>query len=588
MKIKNLITPSLFLLLCWISFTSFAADIQVKVDRTQIELNETFTLIFEASEDPDDSPDFSPLEKDFQVLGTSTSSNMSIINGNYTRSKKWNVTLIALRKGTITIPSISFGSDSSPAYQIEIREPQKSTGKQGEALISELDISISSAYPQQQIIVTQRLLSSSNINAYEFSPLKTSGVEITQQSLGENKQYQTKRGTTPYLVLEQRYAIFPQSAGELTIEPSIASARVAIQGNQRNRSAFDPFRSNTKTLRRSSAQKTISVKPIPQAFKGKHWLAAKDVQLVEEFPESKIFSAGEPVTRTLLLMADGQTASQLPEFINTEVNGLKQYPDKPLLKNNTSDTGITGVQQLKVAIIASTAGKYRLPAISIPWWNTQTNKLEYAKIPARTFAVEPASGAPTTTAPPAQLNTDDTSTFKSTPADITVNPGILMEPDNASNESLLRDIIIWKIISFVLATALAVALFFLWKKTTSQPVVESPPKSNPASLKQALKDLQQACKNANAHASKDALLQWGQALFVDDRVHSLGDISSRVDSALSEKIQSLNSHLYRSHTDPWNCGQLHDLCIKFTDQFNTQQKRSQKKTAEAHLESLYK
>jgi len=588
MNIRNLITQSLFVFLFWFSQTSYAADIQVKVDRTQIELNETFTLTFEASEAPDDDPDFTPLEKDFQVLGKSTSSNMSIINGKYTRSKKWNVTLIALHKGTITIPSISFGSDSSPAYQIHIKEPQKSTGKQGEALISELDISTRSAYPQQQIIVTQRLLSASNINAYEFSPLKTKGVEITQQTLGEIKQYQTKRGTTPYLVLEQSYAIYPQSAGELTIEPSIASARVAITGNRGNRSTYDPFRNNTKTIRRSSAQKIISVKPIPLTFKGKHWLVAKEVQLVEEFPESKTFSAGEPVTRTLLLMADGQNASQLPEFTNYEVNGLKQYSDKPLLKNNTNETGITGAQQLKVAIIASTAGNYTLPAISIPWWNTQTNKLEYAKIPSRTFSVGPASGAATTKTSPAQINTDKPLTIESTQPEITADSNIIMEPANTSDENLSWNIILWKIISFILAAGLIITLFLLWKKPRTEPPVESNPQSNPASLKQALKDLLQACENANAQASKNALLQWAQALFMHDAIHSLGDISDRVDSALSEKIQSLNSHLYRNNTAPWKCNQLYDLCVKFTDDFNVQTKQSQQENSRDHLENLYK
>jgi len=587
MNIQNLIAQSLFVFLFWFSQTSYAADIQVKVDRTQIELNETFTLIFEASEAPDDDPDFSPLEKDFQVLGKSTSSNMSIINGNYTRSKKWNVTLIALHKGTITVPSINFGSDSSPAYQINIKEPQKSTSKQGEALMSELDISASSAYPQQQIIVTQRLLSASNINAYEFSPLKTKGVEITQQTLGEIKQYQTKRGTTPYLVLEQSYAIYPQSAGKLTIEPSIASARVAIQGNQRNRSAFDPFRNNTKTIRRSSANKIISVKPIPEAFKGQHWLVAKDVQLVEEFPESKAFSAGEPVTRTLLLMADGQNASQLPEFTNPEVKGLKQYPDKPLLKNNTSESGITGVQQLKIAIIASTAGKYTLPAISIPWWNTQTNKLEHAKIPSRTFSIDPASGATTTTSP-AQINTDEPLTIESSKPEITVDSNNTMEPANTSDGNLSWNIILWKIISFILAAALFITLFLLWKKSRTELPVKSNPQSNPASLKQALKDLKQACENANAQASKNALLQWAQALFMHNALHSLGDISDRVDPALSEKIQSLNSHLYRNNTDPWKCNQLYDLCLKFTDDFNMRTKQSQQENSRDHLENLYK
>jgi len=346
MNILKHIIKTFFILSLLFALTAKAADISVKIDRTKIELNETFTLTFEASEDPDDDPDFSPLEKDFQVISKSSSSNMSIINGAYSRTKKWNITLIALRTGTLTIPQINFGSDTSPSYKVDITLPKKSTGRQGESFISELEISTNTSYPQAQIIVTQRLLSSSNITAYEFSPLKLSGVEVTSETLGDIKQFQVKRGDTPYLVLEQNYAIYPQSAGTLSIQPSVASARIAIQGSNRGRSAYDPFRSNTKTLRRSSEGKTITVKPMPDAFKGKHWLAAKEVQLVEEFPQGKTFKAGEPITRTLLLLADGQLSSQLPEFKTEEISGLKQYPDKPLLKNNVSDDGITGVQQL--------------------------------------------------------------------------------------------------------------------------------------------------------------------------------------------------------------------------------------------------
>lgn len=292
---KKLYIYLLTLFTCLLTFTANAAEITVRVDRTHIELNETFILVFEASENPDDDPDFSPLEKDFQVLRKSSSSNISIINGEYKKAKRWNVSLLALREGTITIPPISFGNDLSPQYQITIKAVKESAGKEGEEFISELEISTDTAYPQSQIIITQRLLSSRNINGYEFSNLKLKGIEVAKEPLGEVKQFQTKRGDTPYLVLEQSYAIYPQTAGTLTIEPSVATARLSI-GNRSNR---DPFRSNTKTLRRASAKKIITVKPIPVSFKGKHWLPAKEVQLVEEFPENTDFKNGEPITRTL-------------------------------------------------------------------------------------------------------------------------------------------------------------------------------------------------------------------------------------------------------------------------------------------------
>jgi len=555
----------------------------VKIDRTKIELNETFTLTFEASESPDDDPDFSPLEKDFQVISKSSSSNMSIINGAYSRTKKWNVTLIALRTGTLTIPQINFGSDTSPSYQVDIKLPQKSSGKTGESFISELEISTSTTYPQAQIIVTQRLLSSSNINAYEFTPLKLNGVEVTSETLGDVKQFQVTRGDTPYLVLEQNYAIYPQSAGTLSIQPSVASARIAIQGSNRGRSAYDPFRSNTKTLRRSSEGKTITVKTMPTAFKGRHWLAAKEVQLVEDFPQGKTFKAGEPITRTLSLLADGQLSSQLPEFKTEEISGLKQYPDKPLLKNNVSDDGITGVQQLKVAIIPSAAGTYTLPEISIPWWNTQTNKLEVARIKSRRFNVS-GSAANNVIATPPRMDTDTTAAIN----DITGNgqePTTELKP--LSNESS-TDTLLWKLISLFLAVGLSITLFLLWRKKDNKPSATNTENTTPvkesASVKQALKQLHSACESNNAQASKDALLLWAQALFAPQQIHSLGDMTGLLDDALAEIVNKLNACLYRDDAAKWTCASLYKQCHDFTASY----KPATSANSNGSLESLYK
>ena len=561
------------------SLTAQAADINVNVDRSQIELNETFTLIFESNEEPDDAPDFSPLEKDFQILNQGTSSNISIINGQYTRSKKWNVSLVARRTGTITIPEINFGSDTSPSYQITIKQPQKSSGKSGDALISELEVSTSSTYPQAQVIITKRLLSSSNINAYEFSDLDTSGVQITKEKLGEVKQYQTNRGGTPYLVLEQRYVIYPQSEGELKIKPVVASARIAIKSSRGNRSAFDPFLSNTKTLRRSSTSKTISVKPVPDSFKGKHWLAAKEVQLVEEFPQGDTFTAGEPVTRTLLLVADGQSSSQLPEITFNEISGLKQYPDKPLLKNNISDDGITGVQQIKVAIIPSSAGDYVLPAISIPWWNTQTNTLELAEIKARRFTVgnstqsNDASKSPSNSTSPVIQET-----VTSTPDETVLNP-VDIDTSSDTDSSL-----IWKLISLILAISLIYTLFLLWRNNQLTSPSKTDNRKPDLTLKQTLLLLKQACDKNDATASKDALLEWSQIIFKNKPAHSLGEISQRVDQAFADTINTLSSCLYRDQGDDWTCDSLYELCSRYTETINNE---VTSKTND-QLESLYK
>ena len=569
----------LLLLTALASTAVSAADIKVSIDRQNIELNESFTLIFEATEEPDDDPDFSPLENDFQVLNKSTSSNISIINGQYTKSLRWNVSLIATKEGTLTIPAIHFGSDSSQPYQITINPVQKSSTAQGAEFISELEINTHSAYPQSQVVVTQRLLSSRNINGYEFSQLKTSGVKSSIQALGEIKQFQTKRGDTPYLVLEQSFALYPQTSGTLTIEPSIASARLSIA----NRNVYDPFRSNTKTVRRASDKKIVTVKPVPASFKGKHWLPAREVQLVEEFPESTEFKIGEPITRTLSLLADGQTSSQLPEFAISEIANLKQYPDKPLLNDNKQADGITGIQQIKVALIPTRAGSYTLPAISIPWWNTRTNKLQTAKIPARTFTV----GAASLSAPVIQLpltTTDIEPAIEIRDEDITETPGASSNPALTSTNNQQGNLL-WKLISLLLLLGwLVTAYLYLKQRNINKPAADKTDNSTP-SLKQALKALDNACNASDPHQCKDALLLWGNALFTDQAVHSLGELASRVNQPLGDKINKLNSALYKNNDNQWQCESLPELCRSFATEL---QQKNSIASKDKKLEDLYK
>jgi len=561
----------ILIMLGLLSSNLYAADIQVKIDRNNVELNETFTLTFEASSDVDDDPDFSPLEKDFQVINKGSSSNISIINGQYQKNMRWNVTLMPLREGTIIIPSIAFGSDKSPQYQIKIRPVQTSATGSNAEFISELSISTQNTYPQAQIIVTQRLLSSSNINGYEFSKLSTSGVDASIQPLGELKQYQTERGGTAYLVLEQRYTLYPQTAGKLTIEPSIASARIALN----NRTNRDPFRSNTKTVRRASEKRSITVNSVPNAFKGNHWLPANEVQLVEAFPEGKEFKVGEPITRTLSLLVDGQSASQLPEFSIPEIHGLKQYPDKPVLNDTLStadsNAGIVGAQQIKVAIIPSHAGSFTLPEISVPWWNVNTSKMEIAKIAARTFSVAAA----------------DTNNPIAPPTSQQAKPVIQTEAIQAPVKTVTENIpsgnaLLWQIISLLLFIALLSSLFILWRSKREIQKEESPSSIKP-SLKKSYKKLGKSCLENDAKQCKDALLNWGQAIFTESPTYSLGELAARVDNALADKINELNTALYKNQLDSWQCDGLIELCKDFERKNNLKDNDTKNKNS---LESL--
>lgn len=565
-----------------------AADIQVKIDRQLIEANQTFTLQFESSDGVDGEPDFSPLEKDFRIISQSSGSNISIINGEYQKSRQWSLTLVALRDGKLTIPAIQFGKDKSRAYQIEVQPVKASEPGSQADFISELEVNHKQLVVQGELVVTQRLLSSRNITAYEFSPLKTRGVEVATDPLGEVKQYQTRRGNKAYLVLEQQHVIYPQASGELTIEPSLASARIALNSG----SGFDPFRSNTQTVRRTSPARNIQVDPVPGGFNGKHWLPAREVQLVEEFPDGDSFKVGEPITRTLSLLVNGQMASQLPEFELPEIKDLKQYPDQPLLNNSKSDTGIIGVQQIKVALIPGKAGNYTLPAMEIPWWNTQRDKMEIARLDARSFSVTPADATSST-------DKDSAPKIISSPADNTtqsVTPGLTESGEPGNTDQILdtsqnntQSSTLWKLLSLLLALGwLATLVFFIRRKTTTTSFHKNHP-AQPSSVAAARRQLKTACDSASPQQIKSALLQWGNALFADQPVHSLGQLTSHIASQpdgneLSQRLNQLNESLYNNSPADWRCDNLLSLCQAFE---HTQATKASSEHA-PQLEDLYK
>ena len=98
MKRLGKINGILLLVLSIFPAFSGAATITVQPDRNPAVSQESFQLLFEAVGEVDGDPDFSPLEKDFQVLSTSTSSSMSIVNTNITRTRQWRLTPAAVEK----------------------------------------------------------------------------------------------------------------------------------------------------------------------------------------------------------------------------------------------------------------------------------------------------------------------------------------------------------------------------------------------------------------------------------------------------------------------------------------------------------
>lgn len=533
---------SLFSISNWLG----AATISAQVDLNPVLLSDSFHLTYTAEGSVDNDPDFSHIRDKFDILNSAKSSNISIVNGNYTRSATWTLTLMAKQAGVFRIPPIPFGKDLSPEVKITVKKslPASPTAT-GKNFILELVASKKSSYIQEQVIITLRLLVAQSISRYQFGSIKFNNADAIIEPLGKDTQYKTYRGTTPYIVVEKKVAVFPQQSGKLLVQPSIAEISIINQQSRNN--FFDPFNSNAQTRRLRSNSITLNIKDRSTIYSGDNWLPSPSIKLIEDWPHNTEFRVGEPITRTITLMADNLTASQLPELEPLTVNNLKQYPDKPSLNNSKTTTGINAIRKEKIALIPTRPGVYTLPKIDLLWWNTQTNKIETAHISKREFTVLPAVANS-----PQQDHLLQPVPSKNSS---TTYPAIATEIQCTANK--------WVWLSGLFLVLWIATLILWWRSKAKQQRPKENSIEKTSKLNTCLKLLKHACDRNNQQETKSALIGWAKIVFNDTQIINLSQISEHADEPLKSKILSLNACLYSMNNTSWQCMGIYDLCKKY-------------------------
>jgi hypothetical protein len=538
----------IFILLCLslLAVPAMAAHITTRVDRDPVGLDESFKIIFEADESLSASPDFSPLEKDFDILSRSRSSSMQIINGSISQKTQWNLSVMAKHSGRLTIPSIDIDGDRSPQISVTVKKAGTNSSSpiagNGDMFL-EVQAQPTSAYVQSQILYTIRFFRAVNVNGASMSEPSFSGGEVLKQKLGDDSSYVTRRNGRRYEVIERRYALFPQQSGTLTINPLSLDAQVVTASP----GIFDPFGQNTTTRRLKSKSIHLDVKPIPTTMANKPWLPATDLQLTEHWSQQQPhFVVGEPVTRTLTLKAEGLTAAQLPSLKMQQSDGFKLYPDQPRLNDKRGSQGISGTRQEKIAIIPTRPGSVTLPAIEIPWWNTATQRMEVAKLPARTIQVQPAAnGSPTAAQPavpqqpqaPAQNAAEETQ--PPTP-----------ETKTTVVEKQASGFYGWLSLALGLGW-LGTAVAWFINSRRQRALDGKPEVTQTAAPRASLNAVKQACMNNDARQCKTTLLQWANCHWPDNPPSNLGEIGRRMQGETQQEIEKLSRVLYAENSTTW-------------------------------------
>ncbi|MBQ4472297.1 MAG: BatD family protein, partial [Alphaproteobacteria bacterium] len=186
------------------------------------------------------------------------------------------------------------------------------------------------------------------------------------------------------------FAFSPTQSGSIQMDPFTFQGEAILDtrpANTKYRSILDfmvaGFGINaTQPVMVAGKPLTLSVKEKPTQYQG-WWLPSPHVALTETYQMPDQIAAGEPIMRTLTLKAANVLAAQMPIPTVPQTESIKVYsnPEK------RSDTTQGGEVQVEITFVPTQPGQITLPEIQIPWFNTSTEQIETASVPAKQIVV---------------------------------------------------------------------------------------------------------------------------------------------------------------------------------------------------------
>ena len=555
------------------------ATVRASLNASQIAAGDTVQLTLERDGRTSGQPDLSPLQQNFDILGTSSSTTVEIVNFSASEKTEVVLTLAPKATGQLTIPALSWDGERSQPLSLEVagQGAAGQPGASGTVAAPKVFIETSSSpdqpYVEAAVHLTVRLFASETLYHAELELPSSSDAVVKQAGPDENSQ--AERNGQSYQVVTRQYLLFPLHSGKLTLQGPVLDAEVAV--NQPSSSANDPFGGffnglsaggflrTVRPVRLNGNPIVLAVRPRPAAAVGSYWLPARDVTLSAAWNPAQLSApAGDPVTLDLDLQATGLTAAQLPDISSllSLPPGLKAYPDQPKLEDSARSGELVGRRDQTIALMADSPGHYTIPALTVTWWDTQANRSRVATLPARTLTVLPAPGsvpagstttaaaaptsAPGTMPPPVSSGGSPAPHATPAPSPITHPPAVA-----ARKPSPARSPSEWEWLSIGLATVwLATVGAWLWSRRSRTTPERSGGKS-PANRRQLPPDpakeraaFSAACEANDPRAARAHLLAWTAAVWGTNPA-GINTVAARIGNAtVADLLRDLDRACY--------------------------------------------
>ena len=513
------------------------ADLTAKVDRSVLDSNETLRLeIRYDGQVFTGEPDFKPLFTDFDVLSNNRQQSYRNLNGKTESFTAWTIQLRPKRAGMLLIPSLSFKGDVSNAVELRVRAaPANPTAANPgtQPIYTETLVDNDTVYVNQQIILTHRLYTSINLRDYSLSELKIANALLHR--LGDTTYQKVLNGRT-YLVLEVKYAVFPQSAGQLEI-PSLRFGAYEVN----TRSQFGVFNNRGNQVIRDTESVQVNVEAPLNQTAGLGWMPSSKVTLEQRWSgDLENATVGEPITRTVTITAKGLSSAQITPLEAPQSSDYRVYPDQPQLDQALSSEGLTSTRVESFALVPNQSGEIILPPIEVRWWDINEQKEQISRLPSTTLQV-----LPSVSNPDEGLGNDSAIVSGTALSDSDLSSESLMvsKPQNSNLTSISLAL------NAILASLIVAMLIIRQNQARNEKQDSSAESQNSAlqTLRQQLKTIEDAAQSNDLMAMRDAILIWGKTLFAERPPKTLKALAiSLEDKDIEQQFEQLDRHLFQN------------------------------------------
>lgn len=382
------------------------SPITAEIDRNNISTDEAIILMvsIDTSAGPSSQPGLPPMP-DFQIVGTSSGTQMQMINGTTTVKSTYNYTLRPLQAGTLTIDPITVlvNGQSYTSQPISVNVSQGTGNRQpapnpsmsslqglgslssllngagllapgssappldpadaptelvGQDFFIEGEVSNPNPYQGEQVMYTFRFYQAANLyDQPTFEPPAFSG--FWSEQLEGQKEYTTEAAGRRYRVTELQTLLFPTSVGEATIDP----AQLTIPGG---------FFDRGQVLRTQPV--ALTIRPLPAGAPADFQGAVGQFVIQAAVDKSEV-EVNDTVNLNVGIGGFGNIEA-LPDPVWNEGSAWRAFDSKAKTETEIVEAKLGGTRTYERVLLPTIPGEQTLPGLTYSFFNPETETYE--------------------------------------------------------------------------------------------------------------------------------------------------------------------------------------------------------------------